>query len=87
LVAASTDDTAGPGVTPLYYRVIAGDPDSDHVVISLLAGTPQAATQQGLARVDVALRWDDGDWRIRVPLPRPTVFADASNYVRLGGTS
>ncbi|WP_219414175.1 hypothetical protein [Pseudonocardia nigra] len=71
----------------LYYRVLAGDATGEQVVVSLLAETPQARVLGGLSRVDATLRWSDGDWRLRVPLPRPSVQDDTAGYTLLGWTS
>jgi hypothetical protein len=68
----------------LYYRVLAGDPAGEQVVVSLLAETPQARSLGGLSRVDVTLRWSGGDWQVRVPLPRPSVRAGTDGYTPLG---
>ncbi|QJY47808.1 hypothetical protein [Pseudonocardia broussonetiae] len=83
---ASDSAAAGPATAArsLYYRTIAGDPQGDYVVMSLLADTEQARTAGGLARVDLTLRWDDGDWRLRVPTPRPSLHPDTSGYFLLG---
>ncbi|MHA6622920.1 hypothetical protein [Pseudonocardia sp. DLS-67] len=71
----------------LYYRVLAGDPRGGAVVVSLLAETPQARDLGGLSRVDATLRWIDGDWRLRVPLPRPSIHPTAAGYTLLGRTA
>lgn len=68
----------------LYYRIIAGDPRGDYAVVSLLADTEQARGSGGLARVDLTLRWNNGDWRLRVPTPRPSLHPDTTGYVPLG---
>jgi hypothetical protein len=68
----------------LHYRILAGDSRGDYVVVSLLADTEQARRAGGLARVDLTLRWDDDDWRLRVPTPRPSVHPDTAGYVLLG---
>lgn len=74
-------------VRGLYYRVIAGDPSGESVVISMLADTAQAQAAGGPARVDMTLRWADGDWRLRVPIPEPSIQHDVSGYTLLGPTS
>lgn len=83
---ASDSAAAGPATAArsLYYRTIAGDPRGEYVVVSLLADTEQARSAGGLARVDLTLRWDDGDWRLRVPTPRPSLHPDTTGYVLLG---
>jgi len=86
---ASDAEAAGPATAAraLYYRIIAGDPRGDYTVVSLLADTAQAGSAGGLARVDLTLRWDDGDWRLRVPTPRPSLHPDTTGYVWLGALS
>lgn len=83
---ASDSAAAGPATAArsLHYRIIAGDPRGDYVVVSLLADTDQARSAGGVARVDLTLRWDDGDWRLRVPTPRPSLHPDTTGYVLLG---
>lgn len=83
---ASDSAAAGPATAArsLYYRIIAGDPSGDYVVVSLLADTDQARIAGGLARVDLTLRWENGDWRLRVPTPRPSMHPDTNGYVLLG---
>jgi len=83
---ASDSAAAGPATAArsLHYRLIAGDPHGDYVVVSLLADTGQARNAGGLARVDLTLRWDNGDWRLRVPTPRPSLHPDTTGYVLLG---
>jgi hypothetical protein len=71
----------------LYFRVLAGDPRGDAVVVSLLAKTPQARDLGGLSRIDATLRWIDGDWRLRVPLPAPSIHPSSDGYTLLGRTS
>lgn len=83
---ASDSAAAGPvtAARSLYYRIIAGDPRGDYAVVSMLADTEQARSAGGLARVDLTLRWDDGDWRLRVPTPRPSLHPGTTGYVLLG---
>ncbi|OZM77060.1 hypothetical protein [Pseudonocardia sp. MH-G8] len=71
----------------LHYRVLAGDPHGDAVVVSLLAETPQARDLGGLSRIDATLSWIDGDWRLRVPLPAPSIHPSTEGYTLLGRTS
>lgn len=81
--AAPTDELSA---TALYYRVLAGDPRGEHVVVSLLADTPQARSRGGLARVDAALRWAGGDWQLRVPPRQPSLHPDTAGHTLLGPT-
>lgn len=82
------DQRARADLTPvaIFFRVIAGDGRGDHVVVSLLADTPQARDRGGFSRVDAALRWEDGDWRLRVPVPRASPHPDTAGYALLGPT-
>ncbi|WP_433273972.1 hypothetical protein ACQPZA_24030 [Pseudonocardia xinjiangensis] len=70
----------------MYFRVIAGDPQGEFVVVSLLADTPQARARGGLSRVDATMRWSGQDWQLRVPLPRPSIQTGTSGYRLLGPT-
>ncbi|BBG01235.1 MULTISPECIES: hypothetical protein [Pseudonocardia] len=82
------DQPARADLTPaaIYFRVIAGDTRGEHVVVSLLADTPQARVSGGYARVDTTLRWKGGDWRRRVPVLRPSPHPDTAGYALLGPT-
>jgi hypothetical protein len=68
----------------MYYRVLAGDPDGDSVLISLLADSGRAHDLGGYSRIDAVLRWSDGDWQLKVPLPTPTARPSAEGYTLLG---
>jgi hypothetical protein len=84
------DQPARADLTPtaIFFRVIAGDGRGDHVVMSLLADTPQARDRGGYSRVDATLRRVvGGDWQLRVPLPRPILHPDTVGYALLGPTS
>lgn len=84
------DTPAGPSATrfsSVHYRLIGGDPTGDSVVISLLAETQQARQLGGLARLDVTLRWIDGDWRMQVPTARPLLHPSAQGYTVLARQS
>ncbi|MCX6462698.1 MAG: hypothetical protein NTW05_03745 [Pseudonocardiales bacterium] len=72
----------------LYYRLLSGDPDDGDgavVVVSLLADTEQTRSRGALSRMDLTLRWADGDWRLRVPLQRAALHVGTSGYDLLGG--
>lgn len=71
----------------LHYRLLSGDPGSELVVVSLLAETEQSTTADGLSRVDLTLRWADGDWRLRVPVQRPALHIGTAGYTFLGRVS
>ncbi len=87
LPAPDDADTAWLVPAALFYRVLAGDPTGDHVVVSLLADTGQARTLGGLSRVDLTLRWLDGDWRLRLPTPGPSRQPGTAGYTPLGVSS
>lgn len=85
----SRPDTAvREDLTPsaIYFRVIAGEADGDHVVVSLLADTAQSRAMGGYSRVDAALRWVGDDWQLRVPVRRPNLHPDTTGYRLLGPT-
>lgn len=83
------DQPARADLTPVtfFYRMLAGDDRGDHVVVSLLADTSQARDRGGFSRVDATLRWEGGDWRLRVPVPRASQHPDTAGYALLGPTS
>jgi len=83
------DTAVRDDLTPsaMYFRVIAGDAGSDHVVVSLLADTPQARAMGGYSRVDATLRRVGDDWQLRVPVRRPNLYPDTTGYHLLGPTS
>ncbi len=70
----------------LLYRVLAGNPREDHVVISLLADTAQARDQSGWSRLDATLRWSGRDWQLRVPMATASLQTDPSDYAPLVST-
>ncbi len=72
--------------TAIWFRVLAGDPTADQVVVSLLADTEQSRSAGGLARVDAALRWSNEDWQLRVPAARPSVHRNSDGYRLLAAT-
>lgn len=92
-LAAALPGTDAPprvGFAPraLYHRLVAGDPDGEDgatVVVSLLAATEQSEMAGGLSRTDLTLRWAGGDWRLRVPVQRPSLHPGTDGYALLGG--
>ena len=70
----------------LWFRVLAGDPTGEQVVVSLLADTPQSRAAGGLARVDATLRWSGDDWQLRVPTARASVHPSTDGYELLAPT-
>jgi len=92
LAAALPGSDAPPRVSSapraLYYRLVTGDPNGEDdatVVVSLLAATEQARIGGGLSRTDLTLRWTGGDWRLRVPVQRPSLHPGTDGYALLGG--
>ena len=82
-VGDTSAETGATRLSELRYRVISGDPTGDSVVISMLATTGQARDLGGFARLDVTLRWIDGDWRLQVPTARPLLYPTAEGYTLL----
>jgi len=82
-VGDTSAETGATRFSELRYRVISGDPTGDSVVISMLATTGQARDLGGFARLDVTLRWVDGDWRLQVPTARPLLYPTAEGYTLL----
>jgi hypothetical protein len=68
----------------LYFRIIGGDASGEHVVVSVLADTPQARAHRGFARFDATLRWSGTDWMLRVPTQGAALHPDIDGYTLLG---
>lgn len=68
----------------IWYRVTSGDPTSDLVLMSIAAKTPQSVASGGYAALDMTMRWVDGDWKLQVPSPRPSIVSSLSGYTLLG---
>ena len=71
----------------LYFRVIGGDATGEHVVVSVLADTPQARAHRGYARFDATLRWSGTDWMLRVPTQGAALHPAVDGYSVLGTRS
>ncbi|KAA2261525.1 hypothetical protein F0L68_17285 [Solihabitans fulvus] len=69
-----------------WYRLSAGDPHGELVGVVLIASTPQSrARGDQYARLELTLRWLDGDWRLQLPRPRPRLTGDLDGATELGG--
>jgi hypothetical protein len=82
------DVPARDDLTPdtLFFRVLAGDARGEHVVVSLLADTPQSRAMGGYSRIDATLRRHGDDLQLRVPARRPSLHPDTTGYELLGPT-
>jgi hypothetical protein len=67
-----------------WWRIRAGSPTSDLVVVDLAAVTPQSAPTASFAHVPVTLQWVSGDWRVQLPCPNATAISTVSGYTSLG---
>ena len=68
-----------------YYKITAGDPGGDQVLVSLAVSSPQGRGLGGFVGVLRTLRWVNGDWRLQVPTPAPQVIGSVEAYTLLGG--
>ncbi|MGH3827345.1 MAG: hypothetical protein ACRDQX_09255 [Pseudonocardiaceae bacterium] len=78
---------APPGDTKpseIWYRVASGDPAGDLVLMSIGLKTPQSVARGGYAGLDMTMQWVDGDWKMQVPLARPSIIPSVSGYTLLG---
>jgi hypothetical protein len=82
-VAASAPGV-GPAPTELYYRVVAGDPSGESVLLSLAQRTPESAADGGYDQVQRTLIWRDGDWRVQVPAEPGHTIASVDGYQLIG---
>ena len=71
--------------TEFYYRVLTGNPTGDSVLISLAVRSPASTTQGGYLSAQRTLRWQDGDWRLAVPMPPGQLMTTLDGYQSLGG--
>jgi hypothetical protein len=69
-----------------YYKITAGDPAGDQVLVSLAISSPQARSLGGYIGVLRTLRWVDGDWKLELPPPAPQVIGSVNAYTPLGGS-
>ncbi|WP_158886259.1 hypothetical protein [Amycolatopsis anabasis] len=67
-----------------WWKLGAGDPTGDLVVVELAAATAQAEASGSVAHLSVTLRWVDGDWKVQLPRPRATPMPSVDGYVALG---
>ena len=56
----------------IWYRVASGDPAGDLVLIAIAAKTPQSVERGGYARLEMTMRWVDGDWNYTLYPTRDT---------------
>jgi hypothetical protein len=68
----------------IWYRVSSGDPTGDLALISIALKTPQSMTFGGYAGLDMTMRWVAGDWKMQVPLARPSVIPSVQGFTLLG---
>jgi hypothetical protein len=79
--------SAAPGAakpSEYWYKVASGDPKGDLVLISIALKTPESMTFGGYAEYDTTMRWVGGDWRLQVPLARPSVIPSVQGFTLLG---
>jgi hypothetical protein len=79
--------SAPPGAakpSEIWYRVASGNPTSDLVLMSIALKTPQSVERGGYAGLDLTMRWVDGDWKLQVPLARPSLVPSAEGFTLLG---
>lgn len=67
-----------------HYKITTGDPSGEQVLVSLAVTTEQGRAQGGFVGVTRSLRWVDGDWKMQVPVPAPSVISSVEGYTALG---
>jgi hypothetical protein len=70
--------------TELYYRIVSGDPDGDLVLVAVAEKTPETAVEGGYGTAMRTLRWQDGDWRLQVPMSPGQFTRSLEGYHFLG---
>jgi hypothetical protein len=79
--------SAPPGAakpSEIWYRVTSGDPTGDLMLMSIAAKTPQSVERGGYARLEMTMRWADGDWKLQVPLARSSIIPSIDGFTLLG---
>jgi hypothetical protein len=67
-----------------WWRITAGNPAGDLVVVDLAAATPQTVVGNAFAHLSVTLQWVSGDWKVQLPRSRATVMSTVDGYTSLG---
>lgn len=80
----STDPPGAAKPSEIWYRVASGDPTGDLVLMSIAVKTPQSVARGGYAEYDSTMRWVDGDWKLQVPLARPSVISSVDGFTLVG---
>lgn len=80
----STEPPGAAKPSEIWYRVVSGDPSGDLVLMSIAVKTPQSVERGGYAEYDSTIRWVNGDWKLQVPLARPSVIPSIQNFTLLG---
>jgi len=78
---------APPGAakpSSIWYQVASGDPTGDLALIAIAAKTPQSVERGGYARLEMTMRWVDGDWKLQVPLARSSIIPGVDGFTLLG---
>jgi hypothetical protein len=70
--------------TELYYRIVSGDPDGDLVLVAIASKTAETAVEGGYGTAMRTLRWQDGDWRLQVPMSPGQFTRSLEGYHCLG---
>jgi hypothetical protein len=79
--------SAPPGAakpSEYWYKVTSGDPTGDLVLMSIALKTPESVARGGYAGLDMTMRWVDGDWKLQVPIARPSVIPNVQGFALLG---
>lgn len=67
-----------------WWRISAGDPAGELVMVELAAVTSQTAELGAVAHLSITLRWVEGDWKVQLPRPRATPVSTVDGYTSLG---
>jgi hypothetical protein len=76
------EPTGGAAPTQFFYKVLTGDPTSDSVLLSLAVNSTDA--DGGYLTAQRSLRWENGDWRMAVPMPAAQNVSSLPGYRPLG---
>ncbi|MFI5614946.1 hypothetical protein [Amycolatopsis sp. NPDC051903] len=85
LQTQSSDATPGDAIPQeWFWRISAGSPESGLVTVDLAARTKQASELGGFGALTYTLQWNQGDWKVTLPLPKARIIQSTAGYQSLG---
>lgn len=67
-----------------WYEITGGDARGNAVMVSLVMATREAQNLGGYVRMNRIMVWDDGDWKMDLPVGAPELVTSVEGYELLG---